>query len=63
MWTLMDTMQIKWDYVVICNYKGEILFHFCLLAKLSDECKKKKENKNLTENKFLPLYTQKLLIE
>ena len=45
MWNLMDTKQIKWDYVIIGNYKNEKLFHYCLLAKLSNECKKKKKKK------------------
>ena len=64
MWNLMDTKQIKWDYVIIGNYKNEKLFHYCLLAKLSNECKKKKKKKKKTLQKknFTSSHT-KLLIK
>lgn len=60
----MDTKQIKWDYVIIGNYKNEKLFHYCLLAKLSDECKKKQKTKEKTLQKINVTSSHtKLLIE
>lgn len=64
MWILMGTTQIKWDYVVIGNYK---LRNYSIIAYLQSSAmnvkkktKKKTEQnkKNLTENKCY-LFTHK----